>query len=113
MVSRQVPWKEEGYSAKDVQHVVKRGERLKIPGKCPDFLIAIMTQCWKDSNVLVFIFNNCKEPLERPSFGDLLDLLPKSSVSIGQKASGVGLADTEQIELETNYKINLKKQVRC
>jgi serine/threonine protein kinase len=48
LLTRHIPWKAEGYSAKDIQHHIKRGERLVIP-PCPTILQEIMTQCWKDS----------------------------------------------------------------
>ena len=49
LVTQQVPWKQEGYSSKDIEQAVKRGSRLKITAKCPKYLQEVMKQCWEDS----------------------------------------------------------------
>ena len=42
------PWRDEGYSPLDVSLQVVAGERLKIPGTCPNELKEIMEDCWRD-----------------------------------------------------------------
>ena len=49
LVTRKVPWKEEGYSADDVREAVLEGDRLAIPNNCSKILKKLMEQCWKDS----------------------------------------------------------------
>ena len=53
LLTRQVPWKSEGYSAKDIQYNVKKGKRLEIPVKCPEKYKEMMNVCWNDSKEFI------------------------------------------------------------
>lgn len=69
LLSRKVPWKEEGYSAEDIQYYVKKGTRLEISEKFPDVMKEIMKLCWNDSlNKIMFFFVICKCRTRKKTF---------------------------------------------
>jgi serine/threonine protein kinase len=49
LITRQIPWKSEGFSSEDIKEAVVSGDRLEIPSTCPEDLKKVMNQCWKDS----------------------------------------------------------------
>jgi fyn-related kinase len=55
LITRQIPWKAEGYSSEDIQQAIEHGFRLEIPENCPKSLKKLMANCWKDSmKILLF-----------------------------------------------------------
>ena len=60
LVTRKVPWKEEGYTRDDVRELVINGERLEIPNNCPTELQEIMKQCWKHGNKIIYTILRCR-----------------------------------------------------
>ena len=48
LVTRKIPWADEGYTLVDIAILVTSGERLEIPQDCP--LKSLIESCWKNGN---------------------------------------------------------------